>query len=241
MSFDWVTFGFQLVNVLVLLAILQHFLFRPVADIIAKRQAETQEALRRAEAAELDAEAAERAAEAAKHQTEAARHDVLTAAQDEAEAQRKAILDAARTEAVSLAQKAAEQAQAAVTGAAAETLARARDLAEVIARRAVSAQPVPPDGAGYAARLAQALAGLPDDQRAAILAGANLRLAAPAPLSAAEQTAVCAALGLEKAGFELDQSLIAGLELRSDTGLVHNSLAHDLDQIARALTAEAAA
>ena len=157
MSFDWVTFGFQLVNVLVLLAILQHFLFRPVAEIIAKRQAETQEALRRAEAAEQDAEAAERAAEEARHQTEAARHDVLTAAQDEAEAQRKAILDAARAEAASLVQKATAQAQATVTGAAAETLTRARDLAEVIARRALSAQP---DGAGYATRLAQALAAL---------------------------------------------------------------------------------
>lgn len=238
MSFDWVTFGFQLVNVLVLLAILQHFLFRPVAEIIAKRQAETQEALRRAEAAEQDAEAAERAAEEARHQTEAARHDVLTAAQDEAEAQRKAILDAARAEAASLVQKATAQAQATVSGAAAETLTRARDLAEVIARRALSAQP---DGAGYAARLVQALAALPDDQRAAILSGANLRLAAPAPLSAAEQAAALAALGLESAGFEQDQSLIAGLELRSDTGLVHNSLAHDLDRIARALTAEAAA
>lgn len=238
MSFDWVTFGFQLVNVLVLLAILQHFLFRPVAEIIAKRQAETQEALHRAEAAEQDAGAAERAAEEARHQTEAARHDVLTAAQDEAEAQRKAILDAARAEAASLVQKATAQAQATVTGAAAETLTRARDLAEVIARRALSAQP---DGAGYATRLAQALAALPDDQRAAILSGANLRFAAPAPLSAADQAAALAALGLENIGFEQDQSLIAGLELRSDTGLVHNSLAHDLDRIARALTAEAAA
>ncbi len=60
MNFDWVTFSFQLVNVLVLLAILRHFLFRPVADIIAQRQAETDAALRAAETAKADADAAAR-------------------------------------------------------------------------------------------------------------------------------------------------------------------------------------
>jgi F0F1-type ATP synthase membrane subunit b/b' len=40
-SFDWATFAFQLVNVLILLAILRRFLFKPIAGIIAERQAET--------------------------------------------------------------------------------------------------------------------------------------------------------------------------------------------------------
>ena len=62
MTFDWATFAFQLVNVLVLLAILTHFLFRPVAGIISKRQAETDAALERAEAMRAEAlAAAERA------------------------------------------------------------------------------------------------------------------------------------------------------------------------------------
>ena len=50
MEFDWVTFGLQAVNVLVLLAILRHFLFRPIVAIIAKRQQETEAAMDKAEA-----------------------------------------------------------------------------------------------------------------------------------------------------------------------------------------------
>ena len=45
MKFDWLTFGFQLVNILVLLAILRHFLFRPLMRLIAERQTQTQVAM----------------------------------------------------------------------------------------------------------------------------------------------------------------------------------------------------
>ena len=238
MSFDWVTFGFQLVNVLVLLAILNHFLFRPVAAIIAKRQAETAAALTRAEAARGEAEAAEKAAEEAKAATEAARHDVLAKAREEAEAQRKVLVDAARAEAAKLAEEAKGQAQSVVSAAQAQTLMRARDLGETIARRALAELP---DAAGYAVRLKQAIAAMAEDQRRALLSGAGLRLIAPKPLSEAERKAVFSTLSLPETAIEVDPALIAGLEMRSDTGLVHNSLAHDLDRIAQALKTEAGA
>jgi len=241
MSFDWVTFGFQLVNVLVLLAILNHFLFRPVAAIIAKRQAETAAALTRAEAARGEAEAAEKAAEEAKAATEAARHDVLAKAKEEAEAQRRVLVDAARAEAAKLAEEAKGQAQSVVSAAQAQTLMRARDLGETIARRALAELPDPPDAAGYAVRLKQAIAAMAEDQRQALLSGAGLRLIAPKPLADTEREAVFSTLSLPETAIELDPTLIAGLEMRSDTGLVHNSLAHDLDRIAQALKTEAGA
>ena len=40
MHIDWWTLAFQTVNVLVLIWILGRFFFRPVADIVAKRQAQ---------------------------------------------------------------------------------------------------------------------------------------------------------------------------------------------------------
>ena len=95
MTFDWVTFGFQLVNVLVLLAILRHFLFRPVAGVIARRQAETDATLKAAADARAGAEAATARAKAEAEATAAARHEVLVKAQAEAEAQRAAILQKA--------------------------------------------------------------------------------------------------------------------------------------------------
>ena len=92
-------------------------------------------------------------------------------------------------------------------------------------------------------RLATALDALSPDERAAILAGSHLRLAAAEPLTVPEAQAVTAALqtlGIAP-DVETDPDLIAGLELRSDTGVVRNSLAHDLDTIAKALADDSAA
>ncbi|MDO5703740.1 MAG: hypothetical protein Q4G49_01515 [Paracoccus sp. (in: a-proteobacteria)] len=111
----------------------------------------------------------------------------------------------------------------------ARAVERARDLAGAIAARALAAQP---DGiAGYARRLRDALAAMPDSERAALLAGANLRLVSARPLTDADR----AALGGLPQATETDPALIAGLELRSDSGVLRNSLAHDLDRIAQAM------
>ncbi|MHC0053934.1 F0F1 ATP synthase subunit B family protein [Actibacterium sp. D379-3] len=238
MTFDWVTFGLQLVNVLVLLAILRHFLFRPVAGIIAKRQAATRAALADAEAAKAQAKTATAAAQTAIAATEAARHKVLTDAQAEAEAQRKDLLDAARAEAARIVADARAEAAQATQAAEAATLARARDLAGAIAQRALSALPAPPTVAGFADRLAAALAALPEDGRHALITGGGLRLVAPHPLSPDDLDTARRALapfGIDAAPAETDPALIAGLELRSESGVVHNSLAHDLNRIAKAL------
>lgn len=44
--------------------------------------------------------------------------------------------------------------------------------------------------------------------------------------------------GLPPLPVETDPALIAGLELRSANGVLHNSLAHDIGRIAEALTHE---
>jgi len=235
MTFDWVTFAFQIVNVVILLAILRHFLFRPVAEVIARRQAETEATLAAARTAQDTAQAAIAKARAEAAETEKARHDVLLAAQTEAETQRKALLEAAQAEAARI--LAEGRATLARQQGADQTheLTLARDLALRIARRALTAQP---SGlSGYAARLAAALAALSETERRALLQGGNLRLLSPAPLSAEDLALARAAL----APFDIapppatDPALIAGLELHSDAGAVRNSLSHDLDQIAKAM------
>ncbi|MGP3698954.1 F0F1 ATP synthase subunit B family protein [Rhodobacter sp. NSM] len=231
MSFDWTTFAFQIVNVLILLAILRHVLFRPVAAIIAERQRQAAESLASAEAARAAAAKAEAAAAKAEAETETKRHAVLARAQQEAEAERNRILQQAQDEAAATARAAQAAAARRVEAAGEETLRRARDLALTIVRRALAAQPAPPDAAGYARRLAETLAQLPADRRSAITAGDGLRLVAPAALTEAPAVA-----GLPTLPLEADPALIAGLELRSANGVLHNSLAHDIDRIAEALT-----
>ena len=234
MTFDWVTLGLQLANVLILLAILRHYLFRPVAGMIAARQAAVQAALAQAEAAKTEAAAAATKAEAEAAATAAARHELLMKAQAEAEAAKADLLVAAQAEAARIVAEGRAQTATDAKAEAALTLARARDLAETIARRALADMPA--DSAGWAARLAAALSALPERDRAAILSGGNLRLVAAAPLPAAALAEVARALApLPQPPVETDPALIAGLEVQSDSGRLRNSLAHDLDRLAEAL------
>ena len=238
MKFDWATFGFQLVNVLVLLAILRRYLFRPVADIIARRQAETTEALDAARTARERADEAGAAAKLEAAKSAAVREDALAAARADAGALGAKLREQARAEAARILADARDEAARVVKSAEDETLARARDLAGAIVQRIILARPDPPTPAGYAPRLATALAAMPDDRRAALLAGGDPRRSAPRALTAAEADSIRATLrsaGVDGAVFEADASLIEGLEFRSGAGVVRNSVAHDLESIAEAL------
>ena len=238
MKFDWLTFGFQLVNILVLLAILRHFLFRPLMRLIAERQTQTQAAMDAALSVRAQADEALAAAKAGLAEAEAARRDALEKAHVEAEAQRKLLLDEARNAAAKiLADVRAEAAQTA-TQTQRDTLTHVRDLAEQIAQKALSALPDPPTVAGFAQRLAQSLADLTVERRAGLLAGAHPALLAPHTLTPQEIASVREILrpaGVSEFDVVVDRTLIAGLELRTDAGVLRNSIAHDLDSISQAL------
>ena len=129
MNFDWVTFGFQIVNVLLLLAILRHFLFRPVANVIARRQAETDAALNAAETAKAEAKAATQKAQAEADATAAARQEVLEQARKDAEAERIVLLEKAHAEAEKIVADGHATHERNVHENKAQQLARVRDLA----------------------------------------------------------------------------------------------------------------
>lgn len=92
MSIDWITVAAQIANFLVLIWLLKRFLYRPILDGIAAREAEI--AARMGEAAEIRRESEARAAE---HEAEiaklrASRADILHEARQAAEAERAAVL-----------------------------------------------------------------------------------------------------------------------------------------------------
>lgn len=235
MSFDWVTFAFQLINVGVLLAILRYLLFRPVSQVIAQRQAETDAVLNAAEKAKAEAEAAKSKAEAEAQANIQTRQTVLEQARSEADELRKAIEAEAHRQADKIVADGKAALQQKERESEKRTLARARELAIAIAERALSAQAQGP--AGYLAKLAEALKALPAPEREALLDGANLRLVSAKELSGPDKSAALEALkayGCTPA-FEVDPHLIAGLELHSENGKVRNSTAHDIEQIAEAM------
>ncbi len=238
MNFDWTTFAFQLVNVLILLAILWRFLFRPVAGIIEERQAAVARTLAEAEAVKAAAAEAEKGARAEAEATAAARRHLLDKARQDAEAQRSAILAEARDEAASILAEAGKAADTVRADARAETLARARDLAVVIAERLMQELPEDRRVTGYAARLAKTLGGLADNERKALFDAEAPRLVAPRALSDAELAEARATLSPwlpAEPQVEVDRGLIAGLELRGRHGVVENSIRHDMTRIAEAM------
>lgn len=241
MTFDWTSFAFQLINVLILLAILHHFLFRPVAEVITRRQATTDAALKAAEDAKAEAEAARAKADAEAKANADARQQVLAKARTDAEERRQGLLDKARLDAARIVADGETALDHRSADAQAQALDRARDLAETIARRALAAQPFGPHG--YAERLTRSLAGMGPAERDALLKGDGLRLVAPSALDDDALKAAQAALAPYGASpqVDIDPALIAGLELRSANGVIRNSLAHDLDTIAEAMRDERAA
>ncbi|MWD26141.1 ATPase [Aquicoccus sp. SCR17] len=235
MSFDWTTFALQVINLLVLLAILRHFLFRPVAAMIETRRAETRAALDAASAAKTEAEAAAaRAAQEAKASA-AARSAVLEKAETEAETRSAAIIAKARAEADKIEAEGRAARAREDSAAAAQALARAQDLALAIARRMLAERPDGPHG--YAARLTEALEKMEAAEREALLGGSDLTLVSATALPDNVLDGPRAALKAygATAGVSTDPDLIEGLELRSGSGVLRNSLAHDLETLGRAM------
>lgn len=229
MRIDWWTLALQTVNFLVLVWLLQHFLYKPVSEVIARRRAATDAVLAEAEAAKVAAErlrqelARERAGIAAER--EAALADAHTAAEADraallqrAGAEVDLTLDAARAEAARLraeAERAVEQ--------------EAGALAVAIVRRLQAEQ-------------RPTLDALCDALRAAPPPDGALVCAVAAPLSAEEETrwrtCLAGALGRTDISFAVDPGLIEGAELRFPHAVLRRNRADDLARVAEELNRE---
>jgi F-type H+-transporting ATPase subunit b len=96
MRIDWLTVGAQVVNFLILVFLLRRFLYRPVLEAMARREKRIADRLNEAAARE---QAAKRMADdyAKKMADIESQHDEMVArAKEEADAQRRRMLDAAR-------------------------------------------------------------------------------------------------------------------------------------------------
>src|SRR5476649_545945 len=96
MLIDWFTVGAQLLNFVVLVALMKHFLYKPVLDAIDAREKRIA-----AELADADAKKAEaqKDRDDFQHRNDAFDHDraaLLKKATDDANGERERLLDAAR-------------------------------------------------------------------------------------------------------------------------------------------------
>lgn len=242
MRIDWWTLGLQTINLLVLLWLLGRFLFRPMAAIVAQRQAEAAKLLDDARAAQDDARAATQVAKDEQDRTIAARDAVVEQARKDGEAERVAMIAAGRKE-IAAQQLAASAAIAQErTGTQARLEEEAGQLATDIAARllAPTASALPLDA--FLSQLGQALAALPQATRVGIGAGdAPVALTSAQALDEAARTAVTAAISRAldrpvKLAFSVDPGLLAGLRLSDDMAQVDANLRADLDRVQVELT-----
>jgi len=247
MRLDWWTLALQTVNVLVLIWILARFFFRPIADIIAKRQQETKKLFADADAARKQAAAARSEAEKARAEVAAERDRLLAEAQKSAQSEKAKLLQQAAQDAAKLRRE--SEAAVARDQAAAEqqVVDHAGALSLDIARRLL--ERLPPNLAleAFLAELCREINNLSSEARdgfvAAASAGHPVEVATAAPLSDQETTQFRNALN-EAFRQELpmtflsDAKLLAGIELRGHNVILRNSWRADLERIREELSRE---
>jgi F-type H+-transporting ATPase subunit b len=241
MKIDFWTLGLQTLNILILLWVLQYFLWKPVAGMIAQRKALAGKTEADRVALEKRAAAAEADAARIRAGFAAERTALLTGAQAEAGRARDTVLAQARTDAAAL-QSAAEARVAAARDAARKSWSdRSNQFGLEIAKRLVARLPAEAVQAAFLEWLVEAITALPAKARTALAEQAvSLSVVSPAALTDAAQaqatSRIGAALGYQpQIAYSTDPALIAGLELHAPHLAISNSWRADLGGILESL------
>jgi F-type H+-transporting ATPase subunit b len=250
MTIDWWTLFLQTVNFLLLVWLLQHFLYKPVRSVIEKRRVLAEEALLKAESTEKDAERAKSEFEAETAELEKTRAAVIEGTRQCAEADAKKIVAEARRQAdgiLATAQKTAEESHAeALASVKQDVVETAVQIAGTILRKTARSSL----DAVFLARLLEEIDSLSDEDRARIdgdIAGGKggVVVATPMELKAdardAWEKALTERLHLRQSpGFVVDPALLGGAELRSQHATVRFAWSDQLEKAAEILKDSAA-
>ena len=245
MRIDWWTLALQTVNVLVLIWILARFFFRPVMDIVIKRQEEANKLL--SDAAHARQEAADAHADADKARTKIAseRERLIAEARNAAQIEKQNLL-AQSSEEIAKRHGEAEAAIARDRAAAEEAIIdRAIDLSVDIAQRLLARFPHQDILYALIDEICREVRALSPEARASLASAAAtghpIEIVTAAPLSGDETQHVHSALrdafGLELPfAFRSDPAIITGIELKGQNAIIRNSWRADLDRIRQELS-----
>lgn len=242
MTIDWWTLGFQTVNVAILVWLLGHFFWKPVAAMIEARRASTQKLADDAEKSRVTAAAALADIEETRAGFAAERESILAEADISADAARTALLAKAQTR-VEVLQATAEAAIAKNEEAQNDAWAdRSSDLAIEIAGRLAGRLDAAAVQASFLEWLVDEIRKLPETTlQAAGRKDLKLELASAVKLDAATRTtylkSITEAFGsTPNITFRTEPNLIAGFELTGEHLIVSSSWQADLKAIRAALT-----
>jgi len=253
MQIDWWTLFFQTVNFLILVWLLQRFLYRPVLAIIDRRRKETDSLI---DAAKLAREDAERERQDLLDERKAIgleREAMLADAKHDADDVRKNLIAEAHEQTERMLTEARSQLAREREDAAIELHRHAAKIAVGLAGHVLQAIAKNDlDDAFFDAAIAS-LNSLPDEERASLRqdierAGTgtpSIHMVTARPLGAEQKAryedALAGLLGHKPAiSFAVDDGLIAGLELHLPHTIVHHSVRSALSQAAKDIDVNAA-
>lgn len=250
MHFDWTTLALQTINFIVLVWLLQRFLYRPVLRLVDARR----DAIRRQEeSARAAAEAAktELAAIASERQRIAAeREAVITGAMRDADAAAKARRVQAEHEAAAILESGRKSLADERGAALAEARRAAFDLGASIAARLLGEVPEPLRAEATITRVEQYLRGLPGKERDALAhtlgnggtLGVTTASALPPAVQESWRRRLGAVLGAEVAvAFVVDPAILDGAELNFPGAILRLTWRSVLGALAAEVEADAAA
>ena len=244
MRIDWWTLALQTFNVLILTWILARFFFRPIMNIVAKRQEETKKILADAALARQEGTDVRREAVKARAEFASEREKLLAEARNAAQAEKQNLLEQFSKEVVKLnseAKAAIAREQAAAEQAIVD---HATDISIEIARRLLARFPDRDILHAFVDQICREVHALPSEVRDNLIsAAANahpIEVLTATPVSGEEMQQVVDALkeafGLELSlAFRSDPAILAGLELHSQNAVMRNSWRADLERIRKEL------
>jgi F-type H+-transporting ATPase subunit b len=224
MSFSWSTFALQAVNFLVLVWLLQRFLFKPIAAIVARRKQEIARALAEAAAANQRAEEARKEFELRQTQLEAERQNLIDQVRAQLADERAKMIQAAREDIEKLKSAALKRLDEERDDAAREVFDQSVQIAVHLAERLLLQLAGPRVDDLFLDRVLDRFDHLSATQRAALFGDtrndrAQLIVATAYPLNgnaeAKWRSALSERLGAQpQIEFTIEQGLIAGAELK---------------------------
>jgi F-type H+-transporting ATPase subunit b len=237
MTLDWWGLGLQAINVLILVWLLSRVFWRPVTGAITRRQEAAQAMLDEGKTAQAKADAALAEVVETRAGIAAERDAILAEAKAAADKVAKAARKDARTKADTLLAAARTAIERDRNSARQENAARAAELSVEIAARLLVQFNTPAVQAAFLEQLVEAIAGMSDSDRTALIASAgDIEIITATDPEGAERTEIEQAVkdalgGAPSPRLVTEPNLIAGLELRSAHFVLHNSWRADLQNI----------
>jgi F-type H+-transporting ATPase subunit b len=240
MRIDWWTLTLQAANFLVLVWLLQHFLYRPVQNIIAERQQRTDGILAEANAARTAAEALQTRLEQQRAAIDQERHQALEEAHARAKEGAASLLGRARADAEKLLAEERQRIEKERAEVADALRQDAIELGVAIARRLLAETDNGSPDRPFLERALARLQNLAEPERSALIDrladGHVVQVVTAAPLDPAGRDdftrRLCELVGTDiEVQFATDPTLLAGAELHFPHSVLHHSWQDSLREI----------